>query len=340
MSSVDYQQLTKPQKVAALLIILGAERAAEVLGALDAAYVEAVCREMAALEPLEPEIQQQILEEFGQLILTGMRSRRGGMSYVESVLSFSKDKSTAERIRNRITEVSMPAEAGAVLKQLDARQILNVIKSEAPQAVALVISCLDSAKAAQVLMLLPEALREDVFERLGSLEPIPTELAAKILYNLSHHHDLRVAESGLYHGGGVENVADILKKLQKEPRKQVLSRLEERNPILGGAVRKRVFGFEDLVRLQKADLQRLLRDVEMSDLALALKTANASLVAAVNSAISKRAAEGLREEMELLGQVKAKAVEAAQDRIVQAALKLEAAEEISLEAETEENGVA
>lgn len=339
MSSLEYGSLSRIQKAAALLILLGPEGAAEVLRHLDSEQIEAICHAMADLQPLDPEIQRRVLEEFGQLIAKGLCTKHGGLGYVESVLSISKDKPTASRILNRMTGGSMPNQAGELLKQMDARQILSVLKNEAPQAVAFILSCVDAAKAAQVLMLLPETLREEVFERLGSLEPISKEVAAKILANLGHHYDIHAADSGVYRGGGVENVADILKKLQKEPRKQVLSRLEERNPMLGTAVRKRVFGFEDLVRVQKNDLQRLMRDVDMADLALALKNANPALLAAVSGAISKRAAEGLREEMELLGQVKAKAIEAAQDRIVQAALKLEEAEEISLEAETEENAI-
>ena len=119
--------------------------------------------------------------------------------------------------------------------------------------------------------------------------------------------------------------------LDKDTRNTLLGRIEERNAPLGAAIRKKVFSFDDLVRLQAVELQRVLREVDMADLAIALKTAKETLVDAVLGSISKRAAEGLRDDISMLGPLKAKDIEAAQDKVMQVVRKLEEAEEISLD---------
>ena len=127
------------------------------------------------------------------------------------------------------------------------------------------------------------------------------------------------------------SAAELLNSLDREESKNILMKMEERNPELSNAIRKKMFGFADLVRLEQKDLQRIMREVDTSDLVLALKTATPLLNDAICGAISKRAAETLKEELEMLGTVRLKDVEAAQDRIIQIVRRLEEQEEISLE---------
>jgi flagellar motor switch protein FliG len=181
------------------------------------------------------------------------------------------------------------------------------------------------------MMLLTPELREEVVERLGGMEETSRDVVKKIAKNLNRNSDTRIPKPSMHRSGGVKAAADILNMLDKESRKTLLARIEERNAPLGAAIRKKLFGFEDLSQLAPTDMQRLMREVDMNDMAKALKAAKPALVDAILKSISKRAAEGLREEIEMLGALKAKDVEAAQDRIIAVVRKLEESEEITLD---------
>jgi flagellar motor switch protein FliG len=168
------------------------------------------------------------------------------------------------------------------------------------------------------------------------MEATSREIVNKVARNLSRHMDRSTPQQTLHRSGGVEWAADLLNCLDKETRNTLLARIEERNATLGAAIRKKVFRFEDLIRLTTPDLQRVVREVDAADMAIALKASKENLVAAILGAISKRAAEGMRDEMAMLPAQKPKNIEAAQDRIIQVVRKLEEAEEITLDGGSEE----
>ena len=147
-------------------------------------------------------------------------------------------------------------------------------------------------------------------------------------------------QQGLHRGGGVKACADILNSLDKELRKSLLTKIEERNAGLGAAIRRKVFSFEDITRLAQPDLQRVMREVDSADLPIALKTMKPPVVKAVLGTMSKRAAESLKEEIEILAPPRPKDVEAAQDRIIAIVRRLEEAEEITLDGGAEANAAA
>jgi flagellar motor switch protein FliG len=196
------------------------------------------------------------------------------------------------------------------------------------------LSYLDSAKAGQVFSLLSPELREEVIERLGTIESTSTELVAKIARSLGKHFDSKVRPA-FHQSGGVRAVASLLNELEKDMSKTLLARLEERNATLGAAIRKKMFSFEDLNRFQPADLQRVLREVDSANLAIAMKSASEPLREKIYASLSKRAAESLKEEIELLGPVRLKDVEIAQDTIIQAVRRLEEEGQISLDTDAQ-----
>jgi flagellar motor switch protein FliG len=328
---MDYTKLTKSQKIAAFLIVIGSEAASEVMRHFDNAQLELICREMAELHVIDAEVRQNVLEEFSGVVTAGMASVLGGTDFAQSALEKAKGDYTASMILNRVAPTSRVVEGGEDIRQMDARQILNLVKSEQPQTIAFIMSYLDIAKAAEIILLLPQDMREEVMERLGGMEETSRDLVNKIAKNLSRHLDKKSVQQGLHKSGGVKSAADLLNYLDKDTRNTLLARIEERNAPLGAAIRKKVFSFEDLVRLAAVDLQRVLREVDMADLAIALKSAKPALVTAVMASISKRAAESLKDDIEMLGPLKAKDVEAAQDKIIQVVRKLEEAEEITLD---------
>jgi flagellar motor switch protein FliG len=190
-----------------------------------------------------------------------------------------------------------------------------------------------------VFALLGPDLREEVIERLGTIESTSLELVSKIARSLGKHYDSKVRPA-FHRSGGVRAVADLLNQLDKEMSKNLLARLEERNATLSAAIRKKLFSFEDLLRLQPADLQRVLREVDSANLAVAMKSASETLRERIYGSISKRAAESLKEELEMLGPVRLKDVEAAQDAIIQVVRRLEEEGQIALESDSAQSVVA
>lgn len=338
MTKVEYSEFTRAQKVAGFFIMIGPEAAAEIMKDFDTPQIEMVCREMANLEALSETVQQSLIEEFCALVSGGFNTIFGGVNYARSVLSIAKGDKTANSIISRVApEAGLPGNSEDDIRNLESRQVINLIRNEQPQTIAFILAYLGSIKAAQVLMMLSQEQREEIVERMGGMQPTSTEVVQKIVQSINRHMGNRQGNEGLYRGGGVENVAEVLNSMDKEVKKAILARIEERNATLGAAIRKKVFGFEDITRLDKADLQRIMREVDMGDLAMALKALKPAQIAVFMVAISKRAAEGLRDDMELLGNPKQKEIEAAQDRIIQVVRRLEESNEITIDIGGEEH---
>lgn len=339
MAELNYAKLTKQQRLAIFLIVIGPEAAADVLRQLDDATIELLCREMSAYPVVPAAVQQQAIDEFGGIVAQSMDSALGGLSYAQRTLELAKGDYKASAIISRVGPVGTSVEVVKDISEMEGRQIYNLIKAEQPQTIAFLLSYLDTAKTTEVFTLLGPELREEVIERLGTIESTSLDLVAKIVRSLGKHFDTKVRPA-FHRSGGVRVVADLLNQLDKESSKNLLGRLEERNAQLGAAIRKKMFSFEDLNRLQAADLQRVLREVDSANLAVSMKSASETIREKIYAAISKRAAESLREEIGLLGPVRLKDVEAAQDAIIQVVRRLEEEGAITLENESSESLVA
>jgi flagellar motor switch protein FliG len=334
MPDIDYSKLNRQQKLAIFLIVIGPEAAAEMLRQFDDNDIEVLCREMSSYSMVSENVQKQALEEFAGIVATSVTSSLGGMSYAQRALSIAKGDYRASSILGRVGPVGTSVEVVQDISEMEGRQIYNLIKSEQPQTISFVLSYLDNAKAAEVFTLLSPELREEVIERLGTIESTSLELVGKIVRSLGKHFDKKVRPA-FHRSGGVRAVAGLLNTLEKDMSKTLLARLEERNANLGAAIRKKMFSFEDLNRLQAVDLQRVLREVDSNNLAIAMKSASETLRDKVYGSLSKRAAESLKEEIDMLGPVRLKDVEGAQDVIIQTVRRLEEEGSISLENETQ-----
>jgi flagellar motor switch protein FliG len=333
---MEYAKLNKVQKIAAFLITIGPEAAADVMKSFDTIQLEPICREMMGMPLIPSAVQREVMAEFAGVIEEGSRSTLGGLGFTHAALERAKGDYTASSILNRCEPASR-SEANDEIRQMDGQQVFNLVKTEQPQTIAFVLSCMDTAKAAEIVGMLAPETREEVMERLGAMEATSRDSIHKVAKNLNQHIDRRAMQQGLNRSGGVKSCAEILNALDKEMRKNLLSKVEERNASLGAAIRKMVFSFDDLSRLTTADLQRVLREVDASCLPLALKTARPAITTAMLAAMSKRAAQGLAEEIEMLSQPKAKEVEAAQAKIIEVVRKLEEAEEITIDGGGDEN---
>ncbi len=339
MSDIDFSKLSRMQKLATFLVVIGPDAAASVLKQFDEPDIEILCREMSNISIVSEAVQKQAIEEFASVVAQSANSALGGLAYAQRTLEIAKGDYKASAIIGRVGPVGTSVEVIREISEMEGRQIFNLIKHEQPQTISFVLSYLDGSKSAEVFGLLGPDLREEVIERLGTIESTSLELVGKIARSLGKHFDSKVRPA-FHRSGGVRAVADLLNQLDKDMSKNLLARLEERNAQLGAAIRKKLFSFEDLGRLASPDLQRVLREVDSSSLAVAMKSASETLREKIYAAISKRAAESLREEIDMLGPVRLKDVEVAQDAIIQVVRRLEEEGQITLESDSSQSLVA
>ncbi len=331
-AELDYTKLNRQQKLAVFLVVIGPEAAADVLRQFDDTEIEHLCREMSTLSIIPTAAAKLAMEEFSTVVAAGATSALGGLSYAQRTLEIAKGDYKASAIIGRVGPVGTSVEVIRDISEMEGRQIFNLVKQEQPQTIAFLISYLDSDKSSEIFSLLSPELREEVLERLGTIESTSLELVSKIVRNLSRHFDVK-GRPAFHTSGGIRAVADLLNKLDKETSKNLLARLEERNATLSSAIRKKLFSFEDLNRMQPADLQRVLREVDSANLAVSMKSASETLREKIYGTISKRAAESLKDELQMLGPVRLKDVETAQEAIIQVVRRLEEEGQIALEGE-------
>jgi flagellar motor switch protein FliG len=333
MPTAEFETMSKTQKLAAFFIIVGPDLAPELMKQLRDPEIEAVAREMASMDVVDFKLQEKILDEFCGLIGDGLSTALGGMAFAQRALEAARGPQAASSILLRALPASNSIDAVRELSQMDSRQIFNIIKNEQPQTVAFILSYLAGRQVSQIIPLFSPEAREEIVERLGTMDSISSELINKVLRSLGKHLSTGPQQYSMHKRGGAQAAAQLLKSLDKELSKNLLGRIEERNAELGEAIRKRLFNFEDISILTQRDVQRLLRDVETQELAVAMKNASEAVKRVFFGAMSKRASESLKEEIEIQGPVRNKDVEAAQDRIIAQIMQLSEAGEIDISQE-------
>ncbi len=328
--NVESASLTKVQMLAALLVMLGSDSAAVILRQFQPREIESISREMARFSLITREQQQQILEEFSHVALAASTSVSAGTEVTRLLLERALGSFKASDVMGKVTTSRSPLGSMQVIAEMDPRQIFNLVRDEQVQAITFVVSHLTPEKAAQVLNLLSPEKREIAIERLASLAATPVEVAEKVVEVLNTKLGVKQTRA-MSQTGGVTIVADVLNAMDKTVSRDLLTNLENRNPELTMSIRKKMFTFEDMLLLSGSSIQRIMREIDMRDLTVALKKASAPLKALLLGNISRRAAESVQEEIAFLGAVKARDVEAAQFRIIDAVRKLEAEGEIELD---------
>ena len=314
--------LSPVQKLAALLILLGEEAAGMILKTFDKNERELVCSEMANLPMLDLEHQQSILREFTERAVAANSALEGSEEYTKKVLERAVGMFEAEEIISRVSISRTSVAAMQQIIDMDPLGITNLIKEEQPQTIALVVSYLPPAKAGDVLLRLPESIRETIVERLAKLEPTPIEVVETVGRTLSKKIGEKITRS-LNQTGGIQSAASMLKKMEKDVGDGILNNMDERIPDLVRNIKSKMFTFDDLADLDNRRLQKALREVDMEQLPMALIAATDRVREALLAAISKRAAEGVIEEMENLGKVKLQDINAAQEAVVAVVRDLE-----------------
>lgn len=334
---ISVASMTPHQKLAALLIMMGPENAAKMLRDFDEQEVETLATQMAKLPMISQELQREILREFSDVALHAATALRGGMDYVHNVLEKSIGMFKASDIMNRVSPT--PTTTVSVMQQIiemDARQVFNLVRNEQPQTIALIVSYLNPDKASEVLFQMRQDVREQIIERLANIAPMPIEVVERLAALLTEKVGVKPTRA-LNQTGGVRAAAALLNAMDKNLSKSILVALEERKPELSQAIQRKMFTFDDLTSLDSSTIQRIMREVDMRQLAVALKTASDAVRKALMGGISKRAAEAVMEEINFMGPVKLRDIEAAQNAIIDIVRRLEADGQVELGEAREEN---
>ena len=326
-------RLNASQKLAAFLVVMGEDAAAEIVKNFDDNERELVCAEMANLPLLDSNQQGAVLQEFTEMAVEARSGISGSVDFTRAVLEKSVGLFKAAEIIGRVGTARTSVATMQQIIDLDATSISNLIKEEDPQTIALVLSYLSSAKGSEVLMTLPERQREIVVEKLATLESTPIEVVETLGEVLSAKVGEKVSRA-LNQTGGEKSAAAVLNAMSKEDRKKLLDNIDERQPDLVRSIRMKMFTFDDLQTLDVKTMQKIMREVDAGQLAIALKAATTTLRDAMLGALSKRAAENVNEEIEgLPDNLSMRAIESAQNSIIDVVRQLETEGEISLESD-------
>jgi flagellar motor switch protein FliG len=333
-SPAENAVLTKAQKLAALLVMLGSESAAQILKQFQPREIESVSREMARFNLISREQQQEILREFSDVAVAASTSISAGADVTRHTLERALGSFKASDVMGKVVTTRAPLGAMQAIADMDTRHLFNLIRDEHAQAITFIVSHLSPEKSAQILNMLRPEQRDKVIDRLAVLAPTPVEVGERVVEVLNAKLGVKQTRA-LTHTGGITTVADVLNAMDKNVSRELLTSMEERNPDLSQAIRKKMFTFEDLLLLDPTAIQRIMREIDMRDLTLSLKKSSEPLKRLMLSNISRRAAESVQEEMAFLGSVKPRDVEAAQFRIIETVRKLESEGEIELDNSTE-----
>ncbi|HEY6557948.1 MAG TPA: flagellar motor switch protein FliG [Polyangiaceae bacterium] len=318
-------ELTGPEKAVLMLLSLDESAAAPIISELDPADIRKL-REVATLMRAVPSSAlEHVYSEFLERSREAVAVPRGGVRYLRRVAMRALGEAKTQEIF-----VDAPQSAMDRLASSDPLALAGVLENEHPQLVAAILSQLDTDKAADVLAALPEAVRPIVLERLATMTEVPAGLLEEVAAALSAELPTAEAEASMS-VDGVARSAALVRKLGRETGEALLGLLGEQNSDLASEIRRSMYSFEDLKVLDARGIRALLEAVPADRLTIALKTASDDLRAHIFSSMSKRAAERIREDMEVLGGVRLADVEAAQREIVEAALRLDADGVISLE---------
>ena len=330
-AALNGRPLNGRQKVAVLCMAIGTEHAAKVTGGLTPDEAELITFEIAQMDRVPQEVMEAVLAEWLESTLGVASLTTGGLEYAKEVLEKAYGRNRADQILRRI-QAQLADTAGLYrLRKADPQQLANTLRGEHPQTVALVLAHLDAPHTAAIVRELPIAFCAEVMYRMARMEKVSPEMLQLIERALSSEADLSFTQ-GMSAAGGPAAVASVLNLVSGSLEKELLEGVSERDATLCEQIKNLMFVFEDLVTLDDKSLQRLLREVEAKQLALALKASSEELKSKIMGAMSQRAVGALKEEMEFMGPVKMRDVEAAQAAIVTQVRKLEETGEIVLSA--------
>ncbi len=314
------------QKAAILLIALGPERSATIFKHLKEEEIEELTLEIANTRSISPQMKEDVLSEFYGICLAQQYIAEGGIGYARELLEKALGEDKAMSVITKLT-ASLQVKPFEFVRKTDASQLLNFIQDEHPQTIALILSYLAPSQAALIISALPPDRQPEVAKRIAIMDRTSPDVIKEVEKVLESKLASLVNQDYTIIGG-VDAVVEILNTSDRGTEKHIMETLEIEAPELADEIRKKMFVFEDILLLDDRAIQRVLRDVENSDLSLALKGGNEQVQEAIFRNLSSRLAAMIKEDMEFMGPVRMKDVEEAQQKIVNVIRKLEDSAEI------------
>ena len=308
------------------LIALGPEKTSQVFKHLKEEEIEQLTLEIANTSSVSPQTKEQVLNEFYEVCLAQQYIAEGGITYAKELLEKALGEDKARDVIGKLT-ASLQVRPFEFIRKTDPSQLLNFIQDEHPQTIALILSYLPASQASMVISSLPPEKQADVAKRIAQMDRTSPDVIKQVEKVLERKLSSLVNQDYTI-VGGVDAIVDILNSVDRGTEKHIMETLEIEEPELADDIRKKMFVFEDILSLDDRAIQRVLRDVDNSDLALALKGANEDVQNVILNNLSKRLAVMIKEDMEFMGPVRMKDVEEAQQKIVNVIRKLEDSAEI------------
>lgn len=320
------EALNGKQKAAIFLITLGSEISSQIFKHLKEEEIETLTWEIARIEGIKAENRELVLQEFHELIMAQDYIVTGGIDYARELLEKSLGTQKAMEIINRLSN-SLKTRPFEFIRRTDPANLLNLIQQEHPQTISLILAYLESSKASQILAQLPQDKQSDVAKRIAMMDRTSPEILREVERVIDKKLS-SLSQEDYTAAGGIESIVEILNFVDRTTEKTILESLEEGDPELAEEIRKRMLVFEDIVMLDDRSIQKVLREIDTSEMTKALKAVDPEVQDKIFRNMSKRAAALLKENMDYMGPTRKKDVEESQQKIVGIIRKLEEQGEI------------
>ena len=320
------EEITGVQKAAILLIALGPDKSSNVFKHLKEDEIEQLTLEIANTRSVSPAMKDAVLDEFYEVCLAQQYIAEGGIGYAKDLLEKALGSERAKDVIGKLT-ASLQVRPFEFVRKTDASQLLNFIQDEHPQTIALILSYLSSNQASAIISALSPEKQTDVAKRIAQMDRTSPDVIKEVEKVLEQKLASLVNQDYTI-VGGVDAIVEILNSVDRGTERHIMETLEVEEPELADEIRKKMFVFEDILSLDDRSIQRVLREVDNNELAVALKGSNEEVQNLIFSNLSKRLATMIREDMDFMGPVRMKDVEEAQQKIVNIIRKLEDSAEI------------
>ncbi len=319
-------ELSGLEKAAILLISLGPEKSVNVFKHLKEDEIEQLTLEIANTRSVSASKKEEVLDEFYEVCLAQQYIAEGGISYAKQLLEEALGSEKAKDVIGKLT-ASLQVRPFEFVKKTDPTQLLNFIQDEHPQTIALILSYLSSSQASVIIAALPPEKQADVAKRIAQMDRTSPDIIKEVEKVLERKLASLVNQDYTI-VGGVDAIVEILNTVDRGTEKHIIETLEIEEPELADEIRRKMFVFEDILSLDDKSIQRVLREVDNNEIAMALKGSTEEVQTVIFNNLSKRLAVMIREDMEFMGPVRLKDVEEAQQKIVNIIRKLEDSAEI------------
>ena len=317
------------KKAAILLISLGTETSAEIMRQLPESYIQKISYEIANIDYVNPDEVDEIATEFLEMAQAREYVLDGGVEYARNLLNTALGAQRAKEVIDMLNQIQLRERPFDIARKADPQQLTNLLLHEQPQTVALILCYMQPDKAAMILSQFSIEKQAEIAERIGTITRTTPAVIEKIEKVIEAKFSSFV-DNETESVGGVHTLVEILNSVGRSTEKNIISMLEEKQPELADEVKANLFTFEDIVGLERGDVQKVLREVDNDQLALALKGVSEDIKQFIFQNLSSRAVETLQEELQFMGPARLSAVEEAQQKVVAVIRRLDEVGEIYL----------